>query len=74
MRAVGGFHPKLIGEIERTLAASVPEHYSVRLATRSYVALTDTEGKDFKPFLPDVGITTPAGKPPVNGPRPLSPR
>jgi len=57
------FHPKLIVEIERTLAALVPEHYSVRLAVRSYVALTDREGKEFNLFLPNVGITTPEGKP-----------
>lgn len=51
------FHPKLIGAIEQALAAVVPDHYFVRLGTRSYVALTDAEGKEFKPFLPDVGIT-----------------
>jgi hypothetical protein len=53
------FHPKLIGEIERTLAAAVPERYSVDLGVRSYIAIADTEGKDFPPFLPDVGITAP---------------
>ncbi len=56
------FHPKLIGEIERTLAGLVPERYSVRLGERSYIALTDTEGKEFKPFLPDAGIPTSAGE------------
>jgi len=56
------FHPLLIADIHRVLAAMVPDHYFVRLGTRSYVALTDTEGKEFKPFLPDVGIPTPEGK------------
>ena len=53
------FHPQLIGEIHRTLAAAVPERYFVSLGVRSYVVLTDTEGKEFKPFLPDVGIASP---------------
>jgi hypothetical protein len=52
------FHPKLIGEIERTLAVLVPERYFVRIGVRSYIVLSDTEGKDFKPFHPDVGVTT----------------
>lgn len=56
------FHPKLIAEIERTLAAAVPQRYYIRVGVRSYVALTDTEGKDFKPFYPDVGITAPAAE------------
>ncbi len=56
------FHPKLIAEMERTLAALVPERYAVRLAVRSYVALTDTAGKDLNLFLPDVGITTSEGE------------
>jgi hypothetical protein len=56
------FHPKLIGEIERALADRLPQRYYVRLATRSYVALTDAEGKDFHPLLPDVGITTPTSE------------
>lgn len=54
------FHPQLIGEIHRALAATVPERYFVSLGERSYIALTDREGKEFKSFLPDVGITAPA--------------
>jgi hypothetical protein len=57
------FHPKLIAEIERALSALVPERYAVRVGKRSYIALADSEAKDFKPFLPDVGVTTPAGEP-----------
>ncbi|HZV04224.1 MAG TPA: DUF4058 family protein [Gemmataceae bacterium] len=56
------FHPKLIAEIERTLADLVPKHYFVRIGTRSYVVLTDSEGKDFHPLHPDVGITTPTSE------------
>lgn len=54
------FHPKLIGEIERALAAMVPERYFVSLAVRSYIAIAGPEGKDFHPFLPDVGVESPA--------------
>lgn len=56
------FHPKLIGEIERAIAAALPERYFVSLGERSYVVLTNSEGKDFKPFLPDVGIAKPAAE------------
>jgi hypothetical protein len=54
-----GFHPKLIAEIDRALSALVPDKYSVRLGERSYIALFGKEGKDFNPFLPDVGVTAP---------------
>lgn len=54
------FHPQLIGEIHRSLAAAVPERYVVSLGVRSYVVLTNTEGKEFKSFLPDVGVAAPA--------------
>src|SRR5690242_5386461 len=61
------FHPKLIGEIERALATALPERYFVSLGERSYVVLTGREEKDFKPFLLDVGIATPAAEYPVRG-------
>jgi hypothetical protein len=54
------FHPKLIGEIERTLAAVVPDRYFVGLGTRSYIAIAGSEGKEFHPFLPHVGVTSAA--------------
>lgn len=57
------FQPKLIGEIERTLAATLPPRYFVCIGVRSNVVLTDTEGKDFKPFPPDVGVTMPGSAP-----------
>ena len=40
----------------------MPERYSVRLGERSYIALFGRQGKDFKPFLPDVGVTLPASE------------
>lgn len=54
------FHPKLISEIERSLAAVLPERYYMSLGERSYVVLAGREGKDFKSFLPDVGIASSA--------------
>lgn len=50
------FHNKLISEIERTLAAEVPERYVVRLPERSYVVLAEAEGNKEHVFLPDVGV------------------
>jgi Protein of unknown function (DUF4058) len=54
------FHPKLIAEIERTLARRIPERYSVRLGIRPYIVLMNAEGKEESTFLPDVGLTGPA--------------
>jgi hypothetical protein len=54
----GDFHTKLISEIERILSAQVPDKYLVRLEERSYVALAGREGKEERPFLPDVRVTT----------------
>jgi hypothetical protein len=56
------FHPQLIAEIHRALAAAVPEKYAVRLGERSYIALFGAQGKDFKPFLPDIGVTAPTSE------------
>jgi hypothetical protein len=58
----GDFHHKLIGEIERVLAAQVPEKYLVRVEERSYVALAGPEGKEERPFLPDVRVTAEPSK------------
>ncbi len=58
----GDFHQKLIGEIERVLSAQVPERYLVRLEERSYVALAGVEGKEERPFLPDVRVTAEPSK------------
>jgi hypothetical protein len=54
------FHDDLIAEIKRTLAAVVPERYLIRTGERSYVVLAESNGKESHPFIPDVGVTTPA--------------
>jgi hypothetical protein len=50
------FHTKLIGEIERGLAAALPERYFVQTGERAYVVLAGTNGKEESPFYPDVGV------------------
>ncbi len=50
------FHSKLIGEIERALAAVLPERYFVQTGERAYVVLAGTDEKETKPIYPDVGI------------------
>ncbi|HZU35268.1 MAG TPA: DUF4058 family protein, partial [Gemmataceae bacterium] len=59
------FHSKLIGEIERTLSALVPERYVVRTGERSYVALAVDEDVEQPSILPDVVI---ASENPRSGP------
>jgi hypothetical protein len=53
------FHAKLIGEIERTLAATVPDRYFVQTGERAYVVLAGTDEKETKPIYPDVAIEEP---------------
>jgi hypothetical protein len=55
-----GFHYKLIGEIERSLSASLPDRYFVEVGERSYIVLAGTNGKETSPFLPDVGVRSPS--------------
>src|SRR5258708_30936275 len=50
----GDFHGRLIGELERELSARVPDHYVVRLNTRSYVVIE--EGPGTFQILPDVSL------------------
>jgi Protein of unknown function (DUF4058) len=50
------FHTKLIGEIERTLAVTLPERYFIQTGERSYVVLAGTDGKEETPFYPEVGV------------------
>ena len=52
------FHNDLIAEIKRTLAPVLPERYYVELEDRSYVLLAGVDGKEEKPFYPDVGVRT----------------
>jgi hypothetical protein len=56
------FHSKLLGEIERTLAAALPERYFIQSGERAYVVLAGTDQKETKSIYPDVGIETPAGR------------
>jgi hypothetical protein len=60
----GDFQGALIHEIARALAPVLPEHYLVRTEERSYVVLAETEGKESRSFLPDVGVTTSRSLPP----------
>jgi hypothetical protein len=53
------FHTKLIGEIERSLAARLPERYFVQTGERSYIVLAGIDEKEAKPIYPDVGIEKP---------------
>src|SRR5262245_46256992 len=57
------FHKKLIGDIERALAAALPPRYRVSLVERSYVVLAGRDGKDASAFLPDLGVTVGTGEP-----------
>src|SRR5215813_8512194 len=50
------FHTKLIGEIERALAAVLPDRYFVQTGERAYVVLAGPDEKETKPMYPDVGI------------------
>jgi hypothetical protein len=59
----GDFHAKLISEIERAIADQLPERYFVQIEERAYVTLVETEGKEKRPFIPDVRVTAPRGKP-----------
>ena len=50
------FHTKLIGEIERTLAVTLPERYFIQTGERSYVVLAVADVKEEMPSYPDVGV------------------
>lgn len=53
------FHPKLIGDIERTLSQLVPSHYAVRLGERSYVVLASRGEEELRQMQPDVNVMGP---------------
>ncbi len=55
-----GFHNRLIHKIDEALAPILPRGYTIDTATRSYVVLMETEGKDEYLAKPDVTITEPA--------------
>jgi hypothetical protein len=55
----GDFHGHLIEQIYQQIADAVPERYFVRTGERSYHVLIGSEGKEERPFTPDVKITAP---------------
>jgi hypothetical protein len=50
-------HLRLAVKISEQLADSAPDRYLVRAGKREYVVLVEPEGKDEKPFLPDVSVS-----------------
>lgn len=52
------FHTDLCAKIKDSLADQLPKGYFVRLARRSYVVLADEDGKQTRPFIPDVKVTS----------------
>ena len=54
----GDFHHGLISAIHDDLAQAVSERYFVRAGERSYVVLIEGDGKEIRPFYPDVSVTT----------------
>jgi hypothetical protein len=53
------FHGHLIERIYEQIAGAAPERYFVRAGERSYHVLIGSEGKEKRPFTPDVKITVP---------------
>jgi hypothetical protein len=48
------FHAKLIGEIERVLAPTLPDRYVVRTGERSYIVMATENGDQV--MIPDIGV------------------
>jgi hypothetical protein len=69
------FHDKLVGEIERALAESLPNRYAVRLGERSYVVLSSsdddpertTEEQEYRSKA-DVAVSLRRDQPPASQP------
>lgn len=61
----GDFHTKLIGELERTLAALLPDRYYVRTGERSYIVLAGEEGKEAHLPSPDAVVEPQTSDAPV---------
>ncbi len=53
------FHAKLISEIERWIARSLPERYFVQTGERSYMVFAGVDEKESREFVPDVGFFSP---------------
>lgn len=51
------FHAQLIGEIDRALAAQVPDRYVVRCGERAYIVMSDGVEEELIGMEDDVGLT-----------------
>lgn len=60
----GDFHDKLIGELERSLAAVLPPRYVARIRERTYIEWTDPheDQPQTVPFEPDVSLRLGSGE------------
>jgi hypothetical protein len=56
------FHDHLTEKLYEALADALPPKYQVRTARRSYVELVETEGKEARPFKPDVSVSQPVSE------------
>jgi hypothetical protein len=54
------FHSHLVEKIYDALASAVPERYFVQVGERSYIVLASENGKETRPFQPDVGVLSPS--------------
>src|ERR1700722_7640460 len=63
------FHANLLIKIQDALADIVPRHYLVRAEERSYLLLAVENGKETRPFYPDVRILEPEPGPRRRGKR-----
>src|SRR5262249_40210014 len=52
------FYQHLIEDVYRTIAAALPDNYVVQSQPRAYLLLSETDGKQQRPFIPDVGVST----------------
>jgi len=63
------FHANLLIKIQDALADLVPRHYLVRAEERSYLLLAVENGKETRPFYPDVRVLEPEPSPGKRGKR-----
>jgi len=56
------FHSHFIEKLYDAVTDVIPEKYEVRTTRRSYVELVEPEGKEARPFQPDVGISEPGSQ------------
>ncbi len=58
----GDFHNDLIAGIKAALAEVAPQQYVVRTEKRFYSVLVREQGKEDRPFVPDVSVTAPEAR------------